>query len=185
MATTQHKYNNRFKRLLVQQVKCLSQTEHEEVFKIMNQKRVEHTRNKNGFFFNLSQIDDDVIQQIHNFVTFSLENKKHLDEYDKKIIECKINNNYSEIIPSQSTEPVVDNQSQSQTNEWNSLIQPYQNKIKDTFDAINHNITKGCKRKCSTKFNLAKKKFAKRATGDKKIDIEHESNLSFEPYPLA
>lgn len=134
----------------------------------------------------MSQIDDDIIQQIQNFVIFSLENKKHLDEYDQKIIECKINNNYSEIIPSQPIDTFNENQfhQQNQTNEWDKIIQPYQNKIKDTFDSINYNIAKGCKRKCSTKFNLAKKKFAKRATADKKIDIEHESNLVFEPYPL-
>jgi hypothetical protein len=176
-------YNNRFRRQLVQQVKCLSETEHEEVFKIMHMNGIEYTKNKNGFFFNISLVDDSVIKLIHEFVSFSLENKKHLDEYDKKMNECKINNNYTEFmqtssVPLENIDHIIDHRK----DDWSKLIDPYKDKLNSMFDSINDNIVKAAKRKCNTKFNLAKKKYSKRITSDKKIDIEQESTLTAESY---
>jgi hypothetical protein len=178
------KYNNRFRRQLVQQVKCLSETEHEEVYKIMFMNNVEYTRNKNGLFFNLSLVDDDVIKQIHDFVVFSLENKKHLDEYDKRMNECKINNNYSDILPAKSSgeDNSIASDDVVKLQEWSKLVDPYKDKLTKVFDELHDNIVKASKRKCSTKFNLAKKKYAKRTTADKKFDYEQESLLIEEEY---
>lgn len=53
------------------------------------------THNKNGTFVNFSTIDDAVVQEVSKFTDFCLSNKLELDDYEKRMSECKINNDYS------------------------------------------------------------------------------------------
>lgn len=97
-------YTNKQKKKLFDKITFLSKTEHEEIFKLIkkyneqNTNQIYFSKNKNGVFFNLSDINDIVCNEIENFVNYCIENKKILDDYDKKLNECKINNNYNNLI---------------------------------------------------------------------------------------
>jgi hypothetical protein len=60
-----------------------------EIYGIITQHGIEHTRNKNGVFVNMSTLPNDVVHTIHQFVSFCHDNKIVLDEYDKRLNECK------------------------------------------------------------------------------------------------
>ena len=92
-------YSNKYKKLLFEKINSLSSTEHEEVFKIIKSNNINYSKNKNGVFFNISNIHDDIVKHIDEFVLFCVSNKKELDEYDKKLNECKLNNNFQNIMP--------------------------------------------------------------------------------------
>lgn len=79
----------------MQKVQELGTTEHEEIFKILKMREVEYSINKNGVFVNLTHITDDLFHMLNNFVTFCLDNKATLDEYDKAIIDRKFQANLS------------------------------------------------------------------------------------------
>ena len=84
----------RERKLLMQRIQDLGATEHEEIFKMLSARDVDHTRNSNGIFVNLSAVSDDLLGEISRFVAFCMENKSSLDEYDKRLNECKFNQNY-------------------------------------------------------------------------------------------
>ena len=94
MDTTHH----RFRKSLVNQINSLSTTEHREIYKILSNHGINCTHNKNGAFVNFSNLSSEIVEEIKKFTDFCLSNKKELDEYDRKMSECKIFNNYRNII---------------------------------------------------------------------------------------
>ena len=84
----------RDRKLLMQKIQELGDTAHEEIFKMFQERGVEYTRNSNGIFVNLTAVPDDLVRQMRRFVDFCMENKANLDEYDKRLNECKYNQNY-------------------------------------------------------------------------------------------
>ena len=79
----------RDRKLLVQRVQELGATEHGEIFKMLQANGVDHMRNSNGIFVNLTNVPDSVLRQVQTFVTFCIENNSSLDEYDKQLNERK------------------------------------------------------------------------------------------------
>ena len=69
----------------MQQIQELGHTEHDEIFKIFVNNDVEYTKNNNGIFVNLSIVNDAVLDTLATFVSFCMQNKAQLDEYDKAI----------------------------------------------------------------------------------------------------
>ena len=183
MATT-----NKQKKQLFQKIAMLCKTEHEEIYKIIknhntvNASPISFSQNRNGIFFNLSDIDDKLYLELDGFVNFCITNKKDLDDYDKKINECKINNNYSNII-----QPISDNvkldPEQDRPEDWNTIItEPKSVQRVQTYIEKLMNEREGTKKKINQKFNNAKKKFAKKITNDKKIDAESLIELQSDAY---
>ncbi len=86
------------RRALAQQISGLSSTEHREILKILTGQGVGCTHNSNGAFVNLAALPEDVIDDIQRFTDFCVSNKKELDEYERRISECKIYNNYSTLV---------------------------------------------------------------------------------------
>ena len=86
------KYSNRMRKQVIERINCLTPTEHEEIFAIIQRQApdVIFTRNSNGVFFNFALLPDDIIHAIDAFVGFCIENKRELDEYDKRLNECKL-----------------------------------------------------------------------------------------------
>jgi hypothetical protein len=86
----QQRWSARERRLLTQRIQQLGATEHEEIYKMLEHS-VENTRNNNGVFINISCVPADVLDRIGSFVTFCMNNKPNLDEYDNFINKCKYN----------------------------------------------------------------------------------------------
>lgn len=190
--------SSKHKRQLFEKINNLSSTEHEEIFNIINRHDdITYTSNKNGVFFNLSNITDDVIEEIDNFVNFCLSNKKDLDEYDQKLNECKanasiININLSNIVEIKPSKP-----SHSFANPKLSSALPINNDI--TVTSIEHTLEpknvqkfvnyieklyadKCTKKKMNVKFHNAKKKYSKKVVQESKIEFDFLGDLYPEEY---
>jgi hypothetical protein len=185
-------YTNKQRKSLFDKINLLSSTEHEEILKIVKNGSVAFSRNKNGVFFNLSTVPDELIKEIDNFVQYCMSNKNELDEYDKIINECKMCNNVK--LPISNAPSTTLNTSLAhmgrmepkavialgphQPHQWSSLkvedvsLEKF-NKFLDRFHADKDKIAK---KKINVKFNNAKKRFAKRSA-DKKIESDLLDNL--------
>lgn len=170
---------------LLDKINELCPTEHEEIFKIIRDNSVDcnYTRNTNGIFFNMSIFSDLLLSKIECFVVFCLENNKELEEYDKKLKECKINNN----IPApenteqrsveENVEAVPDDccPSDKSFEIWKSGISEDLAAAK-TLKCL-YSWDKTSKKKVYTKFHAAKKKFSKKVPLDKRSYFEIPNDL--------
>ena len=165
---------NKQKKLLFEKINLLSKTEHEEIYKILNlNSSIKFSRNRNGVFFNLSEVDDVLYEQLESFIDFCITNKKDLDDYDKKINECKINNNYN--IFNTVNENSVDQENEKDNEDWNSIISEPKSvqRVSSYIERLIADRDNTCKKKLNIKFNNAKKKFSKKIISDRKTDTEN------------
>jgi hypothetical protein len=64
-------------------IKTLSQTQYEELFKILQKNNCEYTVNNNGIFLNLSWINSALLDKIELFINFCNKSKRELDRYEQ------------------------------------------------------------------------------------------------------
>ena len=91
-------YSIRDRAFLSRRVSELGETEHCEILKILQTHGISQTINRNGIFANLTAIDNAVVDEIYKFVEYCINNKNELDEYEKRINECKIRQEYTDIV---------------------------------------------------------------------------------------
>jgi hypothetical protein len=103
-------FDVRDRKLLSHRISELGETEHQGIFNILSRNDISHTRNRNGVFVNLSTIPDDVLAQISAFVMFCMDNKVDLDEYEKRMNECKIRQDYHVVVGRVDPPPNVINE---------------------------------------------------------------------------
>jgi hypothetical protein len=185
----QSQYTNKFKKQLFDKINVLSTTEHEEIYRIITScKNVNISKNKNGIFFNLSSVNDDIINEIDTFVNYCITNKEQLDEYDKKLNECKMNNKYGEIVNMNlKLENLVDLEKQLKSkDDWSKVKLDTKSILKFTevVDKLQEDRDKLHLKKMNSKFINAKKKYSKKYQSDKKFEFEHNEELSCETYLL-
>jgi len=186
-------YTQKLRKNVLDKINSLSTTEHEEILKIVKKHNVSFSQNKNGVFFNLSVLQHDIVSEIDQFVNYCLSNKKELDEYDKIITECKLNNKLDGIIPVINTSLCEMSKSARQEVDTSIDAKIALSKLKvdattmDKFirfaDKVTHEKDKLCKKKINIKFNNAKKKFAKKS--DKKFDVDIKDVLEEDKYILT
>lgn len=182
----EHQYNNKFRKILFEKINGMTRTEHEEIFKILSKHEddLQYSRNKNGIFFNLSSLDEKIVEEINNFVNYCINNKKQLDDYDKKINECKINNNLNHIMI--SLEDAPKQSGKEPTEDWNAIAGDSRSiqKITTFIEKLMHDQDRLSKKKGNQKFSNAKKKYAKKTCVERKFEIEDSVELSSEAYEL-
>lgn len=185
------------KKLIFDKISTLSATEHEEIFNIIQRlsedNPINYTSNKNGVFFNLSTLSDDVLKAIDSFVNFCHENKKTLDEYEKQLNECKASTNN---IINVNLENIVEKRYSTSGNEkqisalpicdWNNtnieatLDTKTTQKIVQFIEKLY--TDKACKKKMNIKFHNAKKKYGKKVITDSKFEYDVLGDLQSEQY---
>ena len=191
-------YTGKQKRQLLEKINVLSPTEHEEIFNILqriihNESSVTYTSNKNGIFFNLSNLSDAHISEIEKFVDFCNSNKKDLDDYDKKLNDCKINSNIINIdletIVEKKPSKISKKHSALPICDWASLNLEQTVDTKSTQRIISFIENLSCertgKKKINVKFHNAKKKYAKKVISDSKIEYELLGDLHEDPYLVS
>lgn len=202
------KYNNRYKKQLLERINKLTCTEHDEIFKIMKSCDIPFTENKNGTFFNLTIVSDNVVEQVEKFVEFCHINQKELDEYDKKINECKLSNNFNSISSSshhkyegssfhlanalknthgsQSLGAVIALATERNEQEITiaAVLQEMKKreKVNNFITMLEDNIDKIHRKKTNVKFLNAKKRYSKKFVSDKKVENDLLGNLDKETY---
>ncbi len=197
---TRH-YNNRARKVLAEKIKQLGQTEHDELLRILKSHNVPFTQNSNGVFINISAVADAAIAQLDEFVKFCMDNMQELDEYDKRLNECK--QNASGIISTMSyadnigggesacksadtmgiesaaatidaTNRAENDDHPTELDDWDGFIDNCSVDI-DRVRAFSMSISayknpsvasSVTKKKTCTKFNTAKKKYAKKRNND-------------------
>ena len=179
-------YNNKFRKGLFEKINTMSKTEHEEIFKIIkdNNSDITYSKNKNGIFFNLSSLSEPTINEINKFVDYCICNKQELDDYDKKINECKINNNFANIVTLEDAAPTQT----EQTEDWNAIVgndlKSIQ-KISTFIEKIMNDHDRIGKKKINQKFSNAKKKYSKRVCVEKKFETEDNTELTYDQYIIT
>lgn len=205
-------YHVRDRKHLLDKIQNMDTTEHLEIFKIIHKKQptVNYTINNNGLFINMSELDDSVVQELDGFISFCIENKKKLDEYDQRMQECKLTRLYDTLGTNslgpdgnggtdattetnghkenpQYTLHALLNSQDACEREWVQMAK--QSGEEKTFahflDACQSQSERVVKKKTHSKYNLAKKKYARRILSDKKYDGDSVINiLSPEPYEV-
>jgi len=184
------KYNNKSRKVLFEKINLMTKTEHEEIFKIIRDKNVDlnYSKNKNGVFLNLSSLSDETIHDVNNFVTYCINNKKELDDYDKKINECKINNSLNNLSSYDSNDNDCKNNPDmiDKTQDWNSLVTDSKSiqKISQFIEKLMTDHDKIGKKKVNQKFSNAKKKYSKKICVERKFETEDNIELNSETYLL-
>jgi hypothetical protein len=182
-------FSNKERKMLFDKINRLSSTEHEEIFRIISSHAVNMSKNKNGIFFNLTTVPNDIIIQIDNFVNYCLSNQESLDEYDKKLNECKLNNkyarNYDYVNMNLKLENIVCGAKDNTVNDgWKvkQLDVKTTQRITYLIDKIQEDREKLHTKRLNTKFINAKKRYSKRVVSEKKFDSEIVAELEVEPY---
>lgn len=199
-------YTNRDKKLLLEKINTLTETGHEEIFKILTKHNITFTKNNNGHFFNMSLIPSEVITEIIQFVDFCIANKKEMDEYDKRLNECKINNNFDALVSSESgagpstsgtihgngidVADLIAIEKERKANSKNAtdvikLISEHHNneKLQSFVKVMTESQERIHKKKMNSKFMNARKALSRRCV-DRKLDFEGGNNLFPEPYAI-
>lgn len=81
---------------LKNKIDLLEEMEKKEVFSLINKHNMKYTTNKNGVFVNMNLFTKEVIKDIINFLDFSKNNKKILEEREK--LQNNIQNQHEETI---------------------------------------------------------------------------------------
>jgi hypothetical protein len=187
-----HSITNKHRKALLDKINTLSSTEHEEIYRIISTHNVSVSKNKNGVFFNLSTIDDTIVKQICLFVNYCVSNKEQLDEYDKKLNECKMLNRYGKIENMNiKLDELVTADNHDVSDNWATLKLDYKAnaRVMHVVQKMNENKEKLCIKKTNSKYITAKKKFSKKCIIDiemlrKKFDFETCEELDYDCYIL-
>lgn len=174
-------YTVRMQKQLIDKINELSPTEHEEIFKIIRDNSdCNYTQNLNGVFFNMANLSDVLISKIDSFVLFCIENNKELEQYDKKLKECKI-------VTSESKDAKVDEKVKNNINSYTENANEDSRLFEDFIDSNEHglkvvkslysNIDRCPKKKVYTKYHAARKKYSKKVPYEKKTCFDVLDNL--------
>lgn len=183
------KYSNKFKKVLFEKINSLSSTEHEEIYRIITSHDINTSKNKNGVFFNLSSVNEDVIAAIETFVNYCLSNKQELDEYDKRLNECKLNNKYTDIMKMNiKLEDLSELEQKAKVkDDWRKVKLDNKSSLRfnTLVDKMNEDRERLHMKRLNSKFVNAKKKYSRRVLTDRKFDYENITELAHEPYIIG
>lgn len=65
----------------------LSSEQQSEVYKIIMEHNISHTKNKNGVFINLDDVTDAKLTELHNYINFSIITNNKLKKRNKKSLK--------------------------------------------------------------------------------------------------
>jgi hypothetical protein len=137
----------------------LCQTEIDEVFKILHKNNSTYTQNNNGVFVNLNWINENILNQIKDYIIFCLRSQTEINKY--------------EIMKSMIEDSMVNKHKQEDDDKNNNDI--------NTSNTVN-TCTKVSRVSSSMKFYLLKKKFQKKTIIQKNNNNNINNILTHEEY---
>ena len=168
------------KKKLIEISKNLSKIEYFEIFNIIQDDKCPYSENKNGIFINLSNMTENTIDKIYDFINFIKHKKEDLLKHEELINDTKknltipINKNITENIINQNNQQYKDDiienieelDSESDDNE-------YENYLEFSSDEDNDLENKLSLKKKKNKYSGNKAKMIKsiKSTGDVKKDL--------------
>lgn len=133
---------------VVNAIKDLSQTEIDELFKLLHKDHCEYTQNNNGIFFNLSWISEETMTKIEQFIEFCHQSNTELVKYETL---CDVLN-HSLYEASTDKKETINNKNTTHKHKSKGFIEEDNDETKKNISA---------KISSSMKFYLLKKKFSK------------------------
>lgn len=155
-------------RRIVHNIDTLSQTELEELFRMIHRNNYNYTKNNHGVFINLSWIPDEMVTLMENYIEFCHRSKVELQKYE-------------------SICDVLTSRMHEEREKEAGASLPFHRVVTNT-SVLNHaktqdaNVEKGnAKISTSLRFYLLKKKFAKVMS----LPNNYENDLKPEEYVLS
>lgn len=176
-------YSNKERKNLVGKISELSSTEHEEIYKILQRYNIVYSRNKNGIFFNMSTLSNQIVDEISKLVTFCLSQQSALDEYDIKINECKMSNNVQRMDLKLHLETTAMQKKEHVQSVHDKLDEISMGKLSNFVERMKQDRDKIGKKKVNTSYINAKKRFTKKC-GERKVEKDLDEDLTPETYLL-
>jgi hypothetical protein len=136
----------------------LCQTEIDEIFKILHKNNSTYTQNNNGVFVNLNWVDTDILQKLHDYVSFCIKSQSEISKYE--LMKNMLNDSMV------NKEKHEDDASISCAYSSSNIVQ---------------NVCKVPKISSSMKFYLLKKKFLKKNSA---VSIMNTNILNYEEYVI-
>jgi len=155
---------------LVSAIDNLSKTEIEEMFKMIHKRHKDYTRNNNGVFINLTWVNEDLLNDLENYVRFCTCSRTELRKFESL---CDVlNSNMKTLDTKQLCEIVKDTiELNQETNEVVEDVVDTETEI-ETEKIIN-------KVSSSARFAMLKKRFSKQTN---EYLHEYENDLKLEQY---
>lgn len=101
------------KKRLIEYSKNLTLLEYKEIFNIIKNNNCQYSSNNNGIFINLSNVDEETVNKIFDFLKFTNQKKKELNEKECYIEDFKKNIINNEVKKENKREVVQDNKNAS------------------------------------------------------------------------
>lgn len=180
MAGNAKTFTNKQRKALVNQISLLSSTEHEEILKILIKHDISYSQNKNGIFFNISTIDDSIVDEIHLLVQFCLNQQQELEQYDIKINECKMTTNVQRVDIKKHFETTAKLQKDETIRLHEKMDNVSIEKLNIFMEKMKQDREKLGKKKTNTNFLNATKRFIKKS-GERKVEKDLEEELITDP----
>ena len=167
------------KKLIVSKVESLTQVEHGEIFKIMERNSSPYSQNKNGYFFNIAMLGESVVSEIEQFIEYCHNNKKDIDDYNKRLDECKLKGTISSTRG--ENEDRGGGGEDEEDEEDGDVIVVLDEEVEEEMDeedevkkvvAAASVTTFVDRKKTMTKFVIAKKRFAKKTVNEQRVDYD-------------
>lgn len=164
--------------ILLQRVALLGQTEHQEILNILScSGHISTTRNNNGVFIDLGTVPESLLEEIRLFVDYCHHNKKHIDDYNNRLVECRLSQDFDRLPMYTATKndgggdvSTPDSASNSQPVAISDELQPRESKVVEyTTDTLHPVIEADTERDQSVsrksavaRFQQSKKRFNRR-----------------------
>jgi hypothetical protein len=84
------------RKIIFENIKLLSNTEQEEIYRIIKRYKQEYTENSNGIFFDLMTIDNECFFKMKEYIEFCLKNRQEHEERLKELDTLR-NETYVEV----------------------------------------------------------------------------------------
>jgi len=81
-------------------INFLNQNEFEEVFKIIHKSNNNYNKNVNGIYINISNLDEDILINIDNYINFCIKSHNEINKYEN------ICNSYIDVINKDKPEEI-------------------------------------------------------------------------------
>lgn len=77
------------KKKIFDEINKMNKENHENIFNIITKFNVSYTKNDNGIFINMLDIDDKCLNELIKYINFINQNNNNLIEFEKKKEESK------------------------------------------------------------------------------------------------
>lgn len=77
------------KKQILSEIDKMSKENHEDIYNVIKKHDIKHTKNNNGIFINLSDVNEDCLNELIKYIKFINNNNDNSIEFEKKKEDSK------------------------------------------------------------------------------------------------